>query len=89
MNNFPKTYIFITTFFICIKNGFYTIIVVAMVTEFKNLNCLYDFIAMSTTVVPNNFPKTIIFVNRFLISVKNDLYSILFVAMVTKFKNLG
>ena len=39
-NNFPKTYNFITTFFISIKNGFYTVVVVvvATVTEFKDLS---------------------------------------------------
>ena len=36
LDNFPKTYIFITAFFIIIKNYFHTIFVVAMVTKFKN-----------------------------------------------------
>ena len=36
LNTFAKTYIFITTFFISIKNNFYTIFVVPMVTKFKN-----------------------------------------------------
>ena len=88
-NNFPKTYIFITTFFISVKNYFYRIVFVAMVTKLKNLSWLYAFIAMETTVVLNNFQNPHIFVTAFLISVKNDLYTILFVAMVTKFNNFS
>ena len=38
LNTFPKTCIFITTFFISTKNNFYTIFVVAMVTKFNNLS---------------------------------------------------
>ena len=37
LNNFPKTYIFITTSFIGIKTNFIGF-VVAMVSEFKNLS---------------------------------------------------
>ena len=44
---------------------------------------------METTIVPNNILKTNIFVTTFLISVKNNLYTSLFVAMVTKFKSLS
>ena len=33
LNNFPKTNISVTTFLIGFKNGFYTIFVVAMVTN--------------------------------------------------------
>ena len=40
-------------------------------------------------IVRNNFLKTNIFVTTFLISVKNNLYTSLFVAMVTKFKSLS
>ena len=57
-----------------------------MVIKFKNLSCLYDFIAMETPIVLNNLPffsDTTLFT-----SVKNDLYTILLVAMVTKFNNL-
>ena len=43
---------------------------------------------MKTTVVLNNFPKTYILIPTFFISIKSDFYTILFVAMVTKFKNL-
>ena len=46
VNNFPKTNIFITTLLISIKMAFYRIVVVAMVTKFKNLSWLYGFIAM-------------------------------------------
>ena len=38
VNNFPKNNICSTTFLISIKNGFYTIVVVAIVTKFKNSN---------------------------------------------------
>ena len=44
---------------------------------------------MEITVVLNNFQNPHSFVTAFLISVKNDLYNILFVAMVTKFNNLS
>ena len=60
-----------------------------MVTKFKNLSCLYDFIAMETTIVLNNLPKNIISVITFFISVKNKLYTILLVAIVTKFNDLS
>ena len=43
LNYFPKTYIFITAYFISIKNNFYTILFVAVVTKFMNLSWLYDF----------------------------------------------
>ena len=36
-----------------------------MVTKFRNLSLLYDFFAMVTTVVLNNFP--IVFVSTFLL----------------------
>ena len=39
------------------KNDLYTNLIVAMVTKFNNLSLLYDFVAMETTVVPNNFTK--------------------------------
>ena len=35
-NNFPKTNISITIFFVGIKNNFYTIFIVTIVTKFKN-----------------------------------------------------
>ena len=38
LNYFPKNNIVITAFILSIKNGFYTIFVVAMVTKFKNLS---------------------------------------------------
>ena len=60
-----------------------------MVTKFNNLTCLYDFTAMETTVVQNNFPKTIFVVATFLRSVKNNLYTIYCFAMVTKFNHLS
>ena len=44
---------------------------------------------METTVILDNFPKTHIFIPTSFISVKNYFYTILFVAMVTKFKNLS
>ena len=65
LNSFPKTYIFITAFFISVKINFHTIFVLAMLTKFRNLNLLYDFFAMETTVVLNNFPKSIFFVSTF------------------------
>ena len=40
LNNEPKTNISITTFFVCNKNKFYTILFVAIVTKFKNLSWL-------------------------------------------------
>ena len=81
---FPKTNISITIFFVDIKNNFYTICIVTMVTKFKNSGCLHDFVTLETTVVLNSFQKTNIFVLYFFINVKNDLHTILFVAMVTK-----
>ena len=42
-------------------------------------------IAMDTTFVLNNFQKFYIFVTAFLLSVKNSLYIIVFVSMVTRF----
>ena len=59
-NKFPETNIFFTTFFISIKNGFYIIFAVAMVTKFKKLSWLYDFIFMETPVVLNDFPKLLL-----------------------------
>ena len=56
-----------------------------MVTKLKNLSWLYDFIAMETTVVLNNFQNAHICVTTFL----NDLYTMLFVVMVIKFNNLS
>ena len=38
LNNVPKTNISITTFVVCIKNKFYTILFVAIITKFKNLS---------------------------------------------------
>ena len=35
LNNFPKTKIVVTFFFLSVKIGFYTIVVVAMVTKFN------------------------------------------------------
>ena len=40
---------------------------------------------METTVVINHFRKTYIFITTYFISIKNNFYTILFVAMVTKF----
>ena len=65
-----------------IHNSLALVCVVAMVTNFKSLNLLYGFIAMETPIVLNNFPKNNISVITFLISVKNDLYTILLVVMV-------
>ena len=62
LNSFPKTYIFITAFFISVK-----IFIVAMVTKFRNLSLFHDFFAMETTVVLNNFPKSNIFVSKMLL----------------------
>ena len=87
LNNFPKTNIFFTTFFINIC--FHITFVVAMVTKFKNLIRLYDFIAMETLIVLNNFPNTNISVTTFLKSVKIDFYTVLPVAMVTQFNNVS
>ena len=70
LNNFPKTNVIISTFLISITIGFYTMFVVAMVTKFKNLSSLCDFIAMETTFVLNNFPKNTMFFTTFLISIK-------------------
>ena len=86
LKKIAKTNIIISTFLISIKNSFYTIFVVAMVTKFKKL---YDFIAMETIFVLNNYPKTNIFISTFLISIQNGFYIIFDVAMVTKFRNLS
>ena len=43
LNSFPKTFTFITAFFISVKINFHTIFIVAMVTKFRNLSLLYDF----------------------------------------------
>ena len=59
-----------------------------MVTKFKNLSSLCDCIAIETTFVLNNFPKTNIIFSIFLISITIGFYTIVVVAMVTKFKNL-
>ena len=67
LNSFPKTYIFITAFFISIKINFHTLFIVAMVTKFRSLSLLYDFFAMETTVVLDNFPKSKIVVSTFLL----------------------
>ena len=67
LNSFPKTYIFITAFFISVNINYHTIFFVAMVTKFRNLRLLYDFFAMDTTVVLNNFPKSNSFVSTFLL----------------------
>ena len=53
------------------------------IQEFKLI--IYDSVAMETT----NSPKTYIFSTTFFISIKNYFYIILFVAMVTKLKNLS
>ena len=73
LNSFPKTYIFITAFFISVKTNFHTILIVAMVTKFRNLSLLYDFFAMETTVVLNNFQKSNIFVSTFLLVSKTTI----------------
>ena len=83
LNNFPKTTIFVTTFHISVKNDLKTIFGVAMVTKFKNLSWLYDFIAMEYTVVLNDFLKTTISFATFFISIKKGFYIIVVVAMVT------
>ena len=72
LDNFPKTNISITIFFVDIKNYFYTICIVTMATKFKNAGRLHDFVPIETTVVLNNFPKTHIFVLYF-INVKRIL----------------
>ena len=38
LNNLPKTYIFIPTFFVSVKNNVNAILFVAMFTKFKNLS---------------------------------------------------
>ena len=89
LNNFPKKlYLF---YYLLHKHakGFHIIFVVAMVTKFKNLIQLYDFIAMETPTVLNNFPKTNISVTTFLMSVKKYFYTVLPVAMVTQFNNIN
>ena len=55
------------------------------IQEFKLIVC--DCIAIETTLVLNNFPKTNIVISTFLISITIDFYTIFVVAMVTKFKN--
>ena len=91
LNNFlKKNNIIISAFLISITVAFYTIFVVAMVTKFKNLSWLCDFIAMETTFVRNHFPKTNIFMTTFLISIKKmGFIQFVAFAMVTKFKNLS
>ena len=58
-----------------------------MVTKFKNLCSLYDFIALETPTVLNKLPKANIFVTTFFISVKTTFIQVVFVAMVTKLNN--
>ena len=89
LNNFPKNNISVATFLISVKNALYTILLVAMVTKFNNLSRLHDFIAMETQIVLSNFPKKHISVTTFLIGFKNDLYTNLLLAMVTKFNNIS
>ena len=60
-----------------------------MVTKIKNLNWLYDFIAMETPTVENDFPKANIFVTTFLISIRTTFIHFFFVAMVTKLNNFS
>ena len=74
LNDFPKNNISVTTFLKSVKNALYSILLVAMVTKFNNLSCLYGFIAMEAQIVLNNFPKTNISVTPFDIGFKNDLY---------------
>ena len=57
------------------------------IQEFKLI--IYDSVAMETTVLLTYSPKTYIFSTTFFISIKNYFYIILFVAMVTKLKNLS
>ena len=83
LNNFAKTNIVISTFLISIKNSFYTIFVVAMVTKSNNLSQLYDFIAMKTTLGLKEIAKTNNIISTFLISIKNCFYTIFVIAMVT------
>ena len=89
LNTFPKTNISITSFWISINNVFYTILFVAMVTKFNNLSWFNHFVVKENTVVLNNFPKPNIFITSFWISIKHGSYTILFVAMVTKFNDLS
>ena len=58
LNNSPIPIFVFTTFFICVKKKFYTILFVAMFTKFNNLSQFFNFVAMETTVVLHNFPKT-------------------------------
>ena len=58
LDNFPKTNISVTIFFVGINNIFYTIFIVTMVTQFNNSGRLNDFVPLETTVVLNSFPKT-------------------------------
>ena len=60
-----------------------------MVTKFNNLSRLYHFSAMENQIALNNFPKNYFSVTTIVIGFKNDLYTNLLVAMVTKFYNLG
>ena len=46
-NNFPKTNIFVTIFFICVKIGFNTFFVVAMVTKFNSVLQTLTFICFN------------------------------------------
>ena len=87
LNSIPQTTIFLTTFIISDKNDLYTIFVVAMVTKFNSLSWFYDFVAMETAIVQNNFPKTTISFTTFFISIKKGFYTILVVAMVTNMTN--
>ena len=61
----------------------------SMVTKFKNWSILCHFIAMETTFVLNNFPKTNICITAFLSSINKWVYTIFVIAMVTKFNNLN
>ena len=44
---------------------------------------------MKTTIVLDNFPRTNISITTFFVGIKNNVYIISFVAMVTKLKNLS
>ena len=59
LNNFQKTNISVITFFIGLKNDLFTNLLVTMVTKF-NCMILYDFVAIETTVVPNNFANLLL-----------------------------
>ena len=45
LNNLPKTNISVTTFLISVKIDFYTVLPVAMVTQFNNISWFYDLLS--------------------------------------------